>query len=148
MNALLEDLARIVGETGVLSGTQELAPFVTDVRGCYTGNARCVVRPRSVEEVAAVVACCVERSVPIQPQGGNTSLCGGSVPLAGERGVILSLSRLRRIREINAANNSIGGRTFPDALGQAGARPARAVQPGQSHPAINPALVCKGERKP
>lgn len=107
MKALLDDLIRIVGETGVLSQAQELAPFVTDARGRYKGDALCVVRPRSVEQVAAVVACCTERSVPIQPQGGNTSLCGGSVPLAGERGVILSLSRMRRIREIDAANNSI-----------------------------------------
>ncbi|MBE0623125.1 MAG: FAD-binding oxidoreductase [Burkholderiales bacterium] len=107
MKTLLEQLTRIVGDTGVLSETQELAPFVNDARGRYTGNALCVVRPRSVEEVAAVVACCMEQSVPIQPQGGNTSLCGGSVPLAGERGVILSLSRMRRIREIDAANNSM-----------------------------------------
>lgn len=107
MKALLDDLVRIAGETGVLSQAQELAPYVTDARGRYSGTALCVVRPRSVEEVAAVVACCTQRSVPIQPQGGNTGLCGGSVPYAGERGVILSLSRMRRIREIDAANNSI-----------------------------------------
>ena len=107
MKALLDNLVRIAGKTGVLSQAQELAPFVTDARGRYKGDALCVVRPRSVEEVAAVVACCTERSVPIQPQGGNTSLCGGSVLFAGERGVVLSLSRMRRIREIDAANNSI-----------------------------------------
>ncbi len=107
MKALLDKLTRIVGDTGVLSETQDLAPFVNDARGRYTGNALCAVRPRSVEEVAAVVACCIEQSVPIQPQGGNTSLCGGSVPLAGGRGVILSLTRMRRIREIDAANNSM-----------------------------------------
>jgi len=65
------------------------------------------VRPRSVEEVARVVAVCVAQSVPVQAQGGNTSLCGGSVPFAGERGVILSLSRMNRIRSIDATNNSI-----------------------------------------
>jgi len=107
MTALLNDLARIVGETGVLSETQDLAPFLTDCRGRYKGEARCLVRPRSVEEVARVVALCVEQSVSIQPQGGNTSLCGSSVPLAGDRGVILNLSRMRRIREIDIANNSI-----------------------------------------
>ena len=107
MKALLDDLVRIVGETGVISEAHELLPYVTDARARYSGNALCMVRPRSVEEVAAVVACCMERSVPIQPQGGNTSLCGGSVPFAGERGVILSLSRMRRIREIDVANNSM-----------------------------------------
>ncbi|MBK5105826.1 MAG: FAD-binding oxidoreductase [Burkholderiales bacterium] len=107
MNALHQDLVRIVGETDVLSETRDVAPFVADVRDRYNGSALCVVHPRSVDEVAAVVALCVEHSVPVQPQGGNTSLCGGSIPLADARGVILSLSRMRRIREIDAANNSI-----------------------------------------
>ena len=107
MAALLEKLTEIVGDGGVLSEARDLAPFVNDVRGRYAGDALYVVRPRSTEEVAAVVACCMDAAVPIQPQGGNTSLCGGAVPLAGERGVVLSLARMRRIREIDAANNSM-----------------------------------------
>jgi len=107
MKALFRDLAGIVGESGVLSELQDIAPYVSDVRGRYQGSALCVVRPRSAAEVARVVALCVQQSLPLQPQGGNTSLCGGSVPRAGERGVLLSLSRMRRIREIDAANNSI-----------------------------------------
>jgi FAD/FMN-containing dehydrogenase len=107
MTALIEDLAGIVGETGLLTEPQEVEPYVTDFRGRYKGNALCVVRPRSTEEVAAVIARCVARSVPVQAQGGNTGLCGASVPFAGGRGVIVSLSRMRRIRDIDAANNSI-----------------------------------------
>lgn len=107
MTTLLRDLAGIVGESGVLSETPELAPYVSDVRGRYQGDALCVVRPRSTAEVAQVVALCIAQSLPLQPQGGNTSLCGGSVPRAGERGVVLSLSRMRRVREIDVANNSI-----------------------------------------
>ncbi|TSA18718.1 MAG: FAD-binding oxidoreductase [Betaproteobacteria bacterium] len=107
MEAMIDDLVRIVGDTGVLTAADDVSAYVTDCRNYYKGTALCVVRPRSVEEVASVVACCVARSVPIQPQGGNTSLCGGSVPFAGGRGVVLSLSRMRRIREVDAANNSI-----------------------------------------
>ena len=107
MDALIENLVRIVGAAGVLTEAADVDAFATDCRGRYKGNALCVVRPGKVEEVAAVVACCLEHSVPIQPQGGNTSLCGGSVPFAGERGVILSLSRMRHIRDIDTANNSI-----------------------------------------
>ena len=107
MNALVKDLVRIVGDGGVLTESADLDAYLTDVRGRYKGDAACVVRPRSTEEVAAVVAVCVANSTSIQPQGGNTSLCGGSVPFAGERGVILSLSRMRRIRDIDAVNNSI-----------------------------------------
>ncbi len=107
MKVLIDELVGIVGETGVLTETLELEPYVTDFRGRYKGNALCAVRPRSTEEVAGVVARCVARSVPVQAQGGNTSLCGGSVPYARERGVIVSLSRMRRIRDIDAANNSM-----------------------------------------
>ena len=91
----------------MLTEPADLDAYLTDVRGRYKGDAACVVRPRSTEEVAAVVAVCIANSTPIQPQGGNTSLCGGSVPFAGGRGVILSLSRMRRIRSIDAGNNSI-----------------------------------------
>ena len=91
----------------MLTRQAELDAYVTDGLGNYKGDAACVVRPRSTEEVAAVVAQCVAHGVPIQPQGGNTSLCGGAVPFAGARGVVLSLSRMRSIRAIDAANNSI-----------------------------------------
>ena len=107
MHALIENLVRIAGAAGVLTEPSDVDAYTTDCRGLYKGGAVCVVRPSKVEEVAAVVACCLEHSVPIQAQGGNTSLCGGSVPLPGDRGVILSLSRMRRIREIDTANNSI-----------------------------------------
>jgi FAD/FMN-containing dehydrogenase len=107
VDALIRSMVQIVGEGGVLSAQAELEPYVTDGRGRYKGDAACVVRPRSTEEVAAVVAQCVAQSVPILPQGGNTSLCGSSVPFPGGRGVILGLSRMRRIRSIDAANNSI-----------------------------------------
>jgi FAD/FMN-containing dehydrogenase len=137
MKALLKELTAITGDAGVLSETQELAPYLADVRGRYSGDALCAVRPRNTEEVAAVVACCVARSVPIQPQGGNTSLCGGSIPPAGGRGVVLSLSRMRRIRGTDVANNSItveagcvlaevqraavdAGRLYPVSLGAEG----------------------------
>ncbi|HEY5290712.1 MAG TPA: FAD-binding oxidoreductase [Burkholderiales bacterium] len=107
MDAFVKSLVQIVGQTGVLTEPADLDAFVIDGRGRYKGDAVCVAQPRSTEEVAAVVALCIEHSVPIQPQGGNTSLCGGSVPFPGERGVVLSLSRMRRIRSIDAANNSI-----------------------------------------
>jgi FAD/FMN-containing dehydrogenase len=107
VDALIMSLAKIVGESGVLTGPAELGAYVSDNRGLYQGDAACVVRPRSTQEVAAVVAHCVAQGVPIQPQGGNTSLCGGSVPFPDARGVVLSLSRMRAIRGIDAGNNSI-----------------------------------------
>jgi FAD/FMN-containing dehydrogenase len=65
------------------------------------------VRPGTTAEVAAVVRLCAREGVAVVPQGGNTGLCGGSVPTGQRREVVLSLSRLRRIRELDALNDTI-----------------------------------------
>src|SRR5690606_39179923 len=59
-----------------------------------------LVRPGTAEEVAAVVAWCYERGVPIVPRGGGTGFSGGCVPT--EPGsVVVSVDRLRRIRRFD-----------------------------------------------
>ena len=105
-NPLLEALAAIVGGRNVLSG-DDAAPYTTDWRKQFRGVALCVVRPASTAEVAAVVRACVERDIAIVPQGGNTGLCGGSVPTGDRQEVVLSLSRMNRIRELDALNNTV-----------------------------------------
>ena len=100
-----ESLRAIVGAARVLTGAQDLAPFCTDWRGRYTGNARCVVLPGNTDELAAVVRACAATDVAIVPQGGNTGLCGGATPIGGE--VVIVLTRLNRIRAIDPDNNSI-----------------------------------------
>jgi FAD/FMN-containing dehydrogenase len=87
-------LRELVGPAGVVD---DPAGFLTDWRGAYSGTAAAVVRPGSTEEVAAVVALCRELGVAVVPQGGNTGLCGGAVPDASGRQVVLSLTRMRRI---------------------------------------------------
>jgi glycolate dehydrogenase FAD-linked subunit len=110
--ALLQgELARVVGaehafvppegrdERGERALTR-LSPYDHDAtrsRGLH-GRADLVVRPGSTAEVAAVVALCYERDVPLIPRGGGTGLAGGAVPLGG--GVVCSLERLRAVREL------------------------------------------------
>ena len=74
---LIGQLSAVVGEDHVLQRAEEMAPHLTDWRGRYQGAARCLVRPASTAEVAGVVRVCAAAGVPIVPQGGNTSLCGG-----------------------------------------------------------------------
>lgn len=69
------------------------------------GHSSAVVRPASVEEVAAVVAVCFERGAPLTLQGGNTGLVGGSVPLAGE--TVLSLARLNTFGTIDSSAGQV-----------------------------------------
>ena len=100
-------LGTAVGEKYVLAGERDTAPYVTDWRKQYRAPAECVVRPGSTAEVAAVVRLCAERGVAIVPQGGNTGLVGGSVPTGGRREVVISLSRMNRIRSLDALNDTI-----------------------------------------
>lgn len=79
-----------------------MAPYLTDWTGAYAGEADAVVRPASTSEVARVVVLAQKLRCPITVQSGNTSVSGGSVPgVAG--GIVLSLTRMKRIRAIDTA---------------------------------------------
>ncbi|HYF56494.1 MAG TPA: FAD-binding oxidoreductase [Salinarimonas sp.] len=98
---LIEALAAAVGPQHVVTAEGDVAGHLVESRGLYRGHAVAVVRPGSTEEVAAVVAACASAGVPVVPQGGNTGLVGGGVPYGG---VVLSLSRLNRVRAIDPVN--------------------------------------------
>lgn len=107
MPALIDTLREIVGTPHCLSALHDMAPFLTDWRGRYTGAAQAVVFPADTAEVSAVVRACVASSTPVVPQGGNTGLCGGATPLTDGVAVVVNLSRLRHIRRVDPANNAI-----------------------------------------
>jgi len=91
----------------LLTEAADMAPFLTDWRRQWTGAAWAVAQPRTTEEVAAIVRWCAERRAPIVPQGGNTSLSGGATPDANGQALLLSLTRLDRVRSVDPLNNSI-----------------------------------------
>ncbi|HEX9183548.1 MAG TPA: FAD-binding oxidoreductase [Burkholderiales bacterium] len=99
--------ANLIGEKHVLDSPQDTAPYTTDWRKQFHGEAQCVLRPGSTAEVSAVVALCAREGLAIVPQGGNTGLCGGSVPTGARPQVVLSLSRLNRIRDVDALNDTM-----------------------------------------
>jgi FAD/FMN-containing dehydrogenase len=96
--AVLQSLAAIVGEPHVLTG-DAAAGFAVDWTGRFLGDTPAVVRPRDTAEVAAVLALCTDAGLPVVPQGGNTGLVGGGVPLQGE--IVLSLTRLNQMGPVD-----------------------------------------------
>ncbi len=100
---LLARLRDAVGAAHVLS-EGDLSAWEIDWRKRCSGRALAVVRPGSAAEVASVVRACSAAGTSIVAQGGNTGLVGGSVPDASGRQVVLSLARLDRIRDVDAAN--------------------------------------------
>lgn len=103
----LAAVRQAIGGDHVLTTAQDMAPYLTDWRGRFTGNALAVLRPGSVEQVADVVRACAAHRVPVVPQGGRTGLVLGSVPDQSGTAIVLSLSRLNKIRAIDPANRTI-----------------------------------------
>ena len=102
-NDLVHSLSAIAGNDGVLTG-EPAAPYCTDWRGRYSGNALAVVFPSDTQQVAETVKLCAANNVAIVPQGGNTSLCGGSVPLPQGVQIVLNLSRMNQILAVDPDN--------------------------------------------
>jgi FAD/FMN-containing dehydrogenase len=114
MTALLSRLADILGPANVLvPGQHDLMPFEKDWRGRARGKACAVLRPGSTQEVSAVLAAVHHAKqqqglrLSIVPQGGNTGLVMGSTPDDSGTQMVLSLSRMNRIRAMDAANASM-----------------------------------------
>ena len=97
----------IVGLQNYLTSLADKAAFVNDWRGRYQGQARAVIRPKTTIEVVEIIKTCNAFDINIVPQSGNSGLVGGAVPFDEKRSVILSLSRLDDIREIDIVNNSV-----------------------------------------
>lgn len=106
-DALLRSLASIVGERHVVADARDMQAYLVEPRDLFHGVARAVVRPGSTAEVSAVARLCHEHGVAIVPQGGNTGLVGGQIPDASGRAIILSLTRLDRLREADPASNTL-----------------------------------------
>jgi FAD/FMN-containing dehydrogenase len=100
---LLEALAAAVGPAHVLA-QGDLSAWELDWRKRWRGRALAVVRPGSTAEVAQVLRLCARHGHPVVPQGGNTGLVGGSVPDGSGTQVVLNLSRMNRIRNLDRAN--------------------------------------------
>jgi FAD/FMN-containing dehydrogenase len=94
----LTELSAITGAEHVLTDSDVTDGYTTDWTRRYHGQARCVVRPGSTDEVARVIRVCARSSVPVVPQGGNTGLVGGGIPHGG---VLLSLRRLSRLDQVD-----------------------------------------------
>ena len=102
-SALIAALRAGVGAEHVLT-EGDLSAYEADWRKRWRGRARAVVRPRTTDEVAAVVRACSGHGASIVAQGGNTGLVGAGVPDASGTQVLLSLARMNRIRALDRAN--------------------------------------------
>ena len=102
---LLARFIAIVGDKYAVIDAADQEPYLIEGRGLYRGTTPVVLRPGSVDEVAAIVRLAHETATAIVPQGGNTGLVGGQISHAGE--MVVSLRRLDRIREVDVKSNTM-----------------------------------------
>jgi len=134
---LLDRFAAIVGDRHALRTEAEISPYVHEMRGLFTGRSPLVLRPGSTDEVSRIMRLASASKTPVVPQGGNTGLVGGQMPHPAGDEIVLSLSRLDRIREVDALSSTLtaeagvvlerlqqaadaAGRLFPLSLGSQG----------------------------
>lgn len=134
---LIAQFAAVVGPQGLVTDPEQQRPYCTDWLGKWQGRCSLLVRPATTEEVAAVVRLCHAHRIPIIPQGGNTGMSGGATPDMSASQIILSLTRMRAIRQVDVVNDTLtvdagvllaevqaaaaeAGRYFPLSLGAEG----------------------------
>lgn len=101
----IREVEEIVGSRYVLTDPMALLPYSYDGYTLVGAEPRGVVLPQSAEEIQAVVRVLSRAGIPFLARGAGTSLSGGATPL--ERSVILHLSRMNRILEIDAENEVV-----------------------------------------
>jgi D-2-hydroxyglutarate dehydrogenase len=85
----------LIGKNAVITDENELAIHNTDWTKKYKGSSKLLLKPKTTEEVSALLRHCNERRLAVVPQGGNTGLVGGSQPVFDE--VIVNFSRMNKI---------------------------------------------------
>ncbi|WP_251373324.1 FAD-binding oxidoreductase [Polynucleobacter sp. MWH-UH2A] len=103
----IEECQHIIGAPNVLISDFDKKPFLIDWSKRYSGKAIAVLKPKTTEEISALVRLCNQENIAITPQGGNTGLCGGATPRPHANSVVLSTIRLNTIREIDLDNATI-----------------------------------------
>lgn len=102
----LAQLKKIVGDKYVATNEEDLKWYISEYRGRYVGKAMAAVRPADTQQVSDVVKLCDQHNITIVPQGGNTSLVGGSISY-DEKALIINLSRLNNVLDIDPHNFSV-----------------------------------------
>ena len=104
---LLARLAAVVGEKSVLADPGQTLSYMEEPRGLFHGRALAVVRPSTVAQISRVLALCNESGTGVVAQGGNTGLVGGQTPDDTRRQIVLSLTRLDKIRDIDPVSDAM-----------------------------------------
>lgn len=100
-NTHADQFATLIGEANVLTTANDKAPYLVEWRDLYQGVTPMVLRPGSTKEVSAVMQYAYENGIKVVPQGGNTGLVGGQIPQESGDEIVVSLSRMNKVRHVD-----------------------------------------------
>ncbi len=104
---MLDQLKSLLGPAGYIDEPKRMEPHLVAWRGGWRGKAPIIALPNSTEQVAAVVKLCAQNKVGIVPQGGNTGTVGGCIPSDKGDQIVVNLSRLNKIRDLDKAASAV-----------------------------------------
>src|SRR5579864_3840186 len=102
---ILKEFRSVVGDRGVISAPEELHTYECDALTYFHKMPRAVLLPDSTAEVQAIVRVCHREKIPFVARGSGTGLSGGALPV--ENGIVISLTRMNRILEVDLANAQV-----------------------------------------
>jgi len=103
----LKAIRAALDDKGWVDDPKALEPWLVDSRGLYHGKALGMAKPKSVGEVSAVMAAAYAAGIPVVPQGGNTGRVAGATPDGSGKMLLINLSRMNQIRDLDAANDTM-----------------------------------------
>jgi FAD/FMN-containing dehydrogenase len=104
---ILDQFAATLGPKGFTRDREAMAPWLSDWRGIYHGQAAAMLSPQSSAEVSVLVKIAARHGVGLVPQGGNTSMVGGATPSEDGGSLIVSLRRMNQIRALDGEGGSV-----------------------------------------
>lgn len=104
---LIDHLTGLVGPAHALADPDQQMPYLREWRDLYVGMTPLVLRPGTVAEVAAIARACNDAHVGLVPQSGNTGLVGGQIPDRTGHQIVLSMTRLDRVRDVDPVGGAI-----------------------------------------
>ena len=101
---LVSELSTFLPAESVLYEGEDLRPYECDGLSAYRQTPMIVVLPRTEDEVIKILQICHRTKTPVVPRGAGTGLSGGALP--HESGVLLSLTKLKKILELDPASRT------------------------------------------
>jgi FAD/FMN-containing dehydrogenase len=98
---LIKEAKALLGDSAVISDAAAMPAYTTSMRHRHMNPTPMVALPQSAEQVAGLVKLCRKHKIAMVPQGGNTGLVDGGLPRAGASEIIINLSRMNKIRDID-----------------------------------------------